>query len=453
VSFDADLEPGTRVAGRYRLLELVGAGAMGSVWAALNETTEREFALKIMNPQAALDPTAVQRFLQEARAAGSLHHPGIVEVYDVGHHVVGGRGGQRLPFLVMELLQGETLESRLAREGQLAPSDVLSLLIEVARGLAAAHEAGIVHRDLKPANLFLHRQPRGSAVKILDFGISKLLGLGASDGVLTVAGVVLGSPPYMSPEQAGGKLDVDARTDVWALGVIAYRALSGRLPFAAPNYNALMLEIIGRDPEPIARMRPELDARFARIIEQCLRKEREQRPRDARALLQLLETLAASDTQSALAQVREPETAQRRPPRRTAALAAVAALTVGVVLVTVNSVRSVAGGGQVLVGPPARSSVEPLSQPAVVSPAQITSPTPATAPAVPGSAQPARAEDAQLEPAPVFNRGTPPKVRASKPARPRSSEPARSAPRVAPNQGTPPPGPPPVNEGVTSSGL
>lgn len=427
-----DLAPADLIGGRYRLIELVGSGAMGSVWAADNELTRRRFALKIMKPEAALDPTAVQRFLQEARAAGGLRHPSIVEVYDVGHCQLGGKGGTRVPFIVMQLLEGETFEALLVRQGRLPEQELLALLYPIAQGLAVAHDAGIVHRDLKPANLFFQGEGARRTPIILDFGISKLLGLGASDGVMTVAGLVLGSPPYMSPEQAGGKLDVDARTDIWALGVIAYRALSGQLPFAAPNYNALMLEIIGAAPRPITELCLELNPGLAALVMQCLSKAREQRPRDARAFSRLLEPLLDGHAETGMGHARD--AAVVGPPRRvalwlglgTVAAAAGLAIALGSTPRAVSPTQPPQAGGQVSPSQPAPPASLALP-PVVPPPVAVPSFTAAAAPSARGQARP----QSSSKRAPARH----------SPARVQAPSAARSL------------APPPVNEGIITPGL
>ncbi len=422
---------------------------MGSVWSAHNEMTERKFALKVMNREAALDPSAVQRFLQEARAAGSLRHPAIVEVYDVGYHDWGRRGSPTLPYLVMELLEGETLEQRLARTTLLPPAEVVHVVHAIASGLSVAHDAGIVHRDLKPANLFFHGPAQ--TPKVLDFGISKLLGVGASDGVLTVTGLVLGSPPYMSPEQAGGKLDVDARSDVWALGVIAYRALSGALPFAAPNYNALMLEIIHTQPTPIQTLCAGLDAKFAAIVMSCLAKDRQQRPATAGELARLLDALSESGSGPTTVELPAAPASRSRLSRfallgALLALAALAAQSTRLYLLRANPIANPEADreGKTLTSPgePGAAAVETSKPPQTVPTfgAESASPPRKTVPDVgKSSAAPIRGANRALQPR-------------AKP-RPLASAGGRDGSPKAVGNRPSPVGPPPVSEGVTSPGL
>jgi serine/threonine protein kinase len=291
---DFELREGLRLGGRYRLLSPLGEGAMAAVWKARNEGTEREFALKLMHPESALDPMAVQRFLQEARAAGCLRHRGIVEVYDVERvasppdDVPSWLNGS--PYLVMELLDGESLEQRLLRSqgGRLPAKELVAIVADAARALSCAHAAGIVHRDVKAANVFLHRDGDGHVVKVLDFGVSKLLDP-MLDASLTRTGTIVGSPAVMSPEQARGERDIDARTDVWALGVLLYRGLSGRYPFEGTNRNAVLRAILADEPQPLDASDPEGTRPLAELVGRCLSKTRDGRPATAAALAEELE--------------------------------------------------------------------------------------------------------------------------------------------------------------------
>jgi len=282
--------PGDLIGGRYRLLRPIGAGGMGTVFSARNESTDREFALKLMQPQVARDPTSLTRFFQEAKASGRLRHRCIVEVYDLGR-IEGDPGDPRTgtPYLVMELLEGEPVDVLLKRLRVLPWGTALRIVADVARALEVAHQQRIVHRDLKPANLFLHRSLEGRVVpKILDFGVSKLVGR-TEEASQTSAGTVVGSPAYMSPEQAAGELDVDRRSDVWSLGVILYRFLSGVQPFKAPNYNALMMMIAREAPPALVERAPELPREVLALVGRCLEKERERRFPTALALAEAID--------------------------------------------------------------------------------------------------------------------------------------------------------------------
>ena len=283
------LHPGLLISGKYRLLRLLGAGGMGSVWAARNELTDRDFAIKFLLPSLAQNKEALHRFFHEARACGQIKHPAVVDVYDMG------QAEDASPYLVMELLEGEGFDQRLARSGTFRPGEAAAWLAFISRGLEEAHVRGLVHRDLKPGNIFFALDDRGDVIpKVLDFGVSKATAPGNGDFVKTTTGAVLGSPAYMSPEQAKGEADIDGRSDVWSLGVILYETLTGSVPFDAPNYNALMLSIITKPHKSAIDEAPGVPIELSKIIDRCLTKERGQRIGTARELAELLEAAAAS---------------------------------------------------------------------------------------------------------------------------------------------------------------
>lgn len=281
------MQPGDLLCERYRLLRLLDVGGMGEVWAAKNELTQKSFAIKFLLPALAERPDALARFVREAETAGRLDHPCIVDVFDVAQ-TEDGRA-----FIVMELLSGESLESRLERVGSLRPMEAAAVVSQVAAGLDAAHRAGIVHRDLSLANVFLARNPEGGRPipKILDFGVSKTLDPVPGE-LRTGEGTILGCPDFMSPEQAMGAEAVDARTDVWSLGVVLYRCLAGTAPFVAKNYNALMAAILTRPHRPITEVVPSVDPDLAAVVEGCLVKEREQRIQSAHEVSERLSAIA-----------------------------------------------------------------------------------------------------------------------------------------------------------------
>ncbi|MEY4549241.1 MAG: hypothetical protein RL685_5436 [Pseudomonadota bacterium] len=260
---------------------------MGEVWAANNELTNRDFAIKFLLKEFASNDEAYNRFVREAETTGKLQHPSIVDVFDVAQTPDGW------PFIVMELLVGEGLDDRLKREGALPPLLVASYFSQISMALDMAHRAGIVHRDLSASNIFLarSREHNGICPKILDFGVSKHLG--PSDGAFqTCHGAVLGNPLYMSPEQARGAEQVDARTDVWSLGVLMYLALTGVAAFASRNYNALMVDIMTRPHRPILEVLPALDRSLVGIVEGCLVKDRTRRIGSASELAERLAAVA-----------------------------------------------------------------------------------------------------------------------------------------------------------------
>ena len=281
------VKSGDLVSRKYRLLRLLAEGGMGEVWSARNERTNRDFAIKFLLPALARHPEALQRFVREAKATGQLRHPNIVSVLDAGMH-------ERRPYLVMELLTGENLDECLVRIGKLRPLHACVVIAQVARAVAHAHQMKVIHRDLSSANIYLSQtsEDEPPVVKVLDFGVSKVLTTERSMRIRTGDGAVLGSPAYMSPEQACGAEGVDERTDVWALGVLLYQCLTGKLPFSAGNYNALMFAIASTPHEPLANYSPGFDSELTELAEACLIKDREHRLESAQAVFDRLERVA-----------------------------------------------------------------------------------------------------------------------------------------------------------------
>jgi serine/threonine-protein kinase len=260
---------------------------MGEVWAARNELTNRDFAIKFLLPEFTENEEAFERFVREAKTTGTLQHPSIVDVYDVAL----GKDGR--PFIVMELLHGEELENLIERKGALSPLKTAAYFAQIAAALSMAHDAGVIHRDLSTNNIFLSRTKDGALVpKILDFGVSKTLGPRFEGQSETCNGAVLGNPIFMSPEQARGAGGVDVRTDVWALGIGMYQSITGQVPFRSANYNALMVEIMSSEHRPILQLVPTLDKELATLIELCLVKDREQRLATAHDLAKRLSSIA-----------------------------------------------------------------------------------------------------------------------------------------------------------------
>ena len=261
--------PGDVIAGRYVLERKLGEGGMGFVWVARSVALDVDVALKMLRPEIA-GAEAVERMAREARTAAQLGHPAMVRVLDFG------RSEQGEPFLVMELLHGEELQTLLLREQRLTAERAAALLLPIIDGLGTAHEKGIVHRDIKPANIFIAADGQGRIQpKVLDFGIAKLDRTHV-DTRLTQIGAVLGSPQYLSPEQAEGLEDVDQRSDIWAVGVLLYELTTGSPPFEAGNYNALIRKIMRDQPKPTSELGAG-DGQFWTIIERCLRKDPGQR--------------------------------------------------------------------------------------------------------------------------------------------------------------------------------
>jgi formylglycine-generating enzyme required for sulfatase activity len=282
----AALEPGRLLAGKYRLIRLLGAGGMGKVHEAINTWTGRRVAVKELHGSVSSDATAVQRFTLEARSASKIAHPNVVDVLDLG---VDPETGSL--FMVQELLTGSTLRQRIADRGRLSLEDVVQIARPALAAIAVAHEAGVVHRDLKPDNIFLARDAAGREVtKLIDFGLSKRL-REHDDLAITEHGRQLGTPYYMSPEQLRGETDLDDRTDVWSLGVVLFEAVAGVRPFPGPTYNELVVQIL-KEPVPrLAEVMPAISPAFSALVERALERDRERRPR-ARELHDALDELA-----------------------------------------------------------------------------------------------------------------------------------------------------------------
>lgn len=273
---------GTLVAGRYRLDGVLGRGGTAIVFDAVHTWTGRRVALKLLRPEFAQDLELVRRFMQEARTAADLAHPNIVEVLDMG-----ADEGDGTVFLVLELLEGETLSGLLARRSRLPSDEAIALLAPVMRALAEAHARGIVHRDVKPDNVFLARGADGTITpKLLDFGMAKMLE--SAWGHATQSGTLVGTPFYMSPEQAQGAPDVGAQSDVWSTGVLLYRAVTGVLPFTGTTPTALLLAIVGEPPASVASLAPEVPPHVARAIDRAILLDRSVRHQSMRTFADAL---------------------------------------------------------------------------------------------------------------------------------------------------------------------
>lgn len=268
--------PGETIAEKYELRSLLGEGGMGSVWLANNRLLDLPVALKLLRADFDVED-AGKRLLQEARATARLDNPAIVQVFDFGHTEQGD------PFIVMELLEGQTLAEILATRGPLGAVEAIRILLPIIDAVAAAHEAGVVHRDLKPANIFVVREQRRTQPKVVDFGIAKMDHGSDPTGGLTRQGEVVGSPGYMSPEQARGESKITLRTDVWALCVVLYECITGGSPFRGDNYNAWLRAIIEDTVKPTVELGVG-DAALWMIIERGLRKSADERWVSMRAL-------------------------------------------------------------------------------------------------------------------------------------------------------------------------
>jgi len=277
---------GETIGERYRLDGTLGEGGMGIVYAATHIVTRKRFALKVLRGDYAADARTRQRFLREARAACAVRHPNVVQIHDV-LELPGG-----VPAMVMELLEGETLANKLARDGRLDVAALARVMLPVLSAVGTAHELGIVHRDLKPENIFLAGARGGDVdVKVLDFGIAKLTateGDAAQSGGLTGTGSMLGTPYYMSPEQSFGDKDVDHRADVWSLGVIFYECLCGERPTQAENIGQILKIVMTDRIRPLAERAPELPPAVTALVGRMLQQERTRRPHDLREVVEVL---------------------------------------------------------------------------------------------------------------------------------------------------------------------
>ncbi len=275
--------PGELIAGRYRVERVIGQGGMGIVVAVQHVQLEQRFAIKFLIGHGVGESVQVARFFREARAAAQVKSEHVTRVVDTGTLETGE------PYIVMECLDGHDLESELAAKGPLPVAEAIDYVLQACEAIAEAHALGIVHRDLKPANLFLARRGDGSiCVKVLDFGISKVVTAATPEPALTATHSVMGSPMYMSPEQIRSSKSVDARTDIWSLGVILFELLSGQTPFAAETLSAMLARIIADPPTQLSALKPELPKELEATIMACLEKDPNHRPPSLMALTEAL---------------------------------------------------------------------------------------------------------------------------------------------------------------------
>jgi serine/threonine protein kinase len=300
------LSTGDIIDSKYRIIRLIGEGGMGAVYEGENVRIHRRVAIKVLHAAVAENQDAVQRFEREAQAAGRIGSEHIVEVLDLGNLADGDR------YMVMEFLEGDSLSDRIRNRGRLTPAEIYPLAVQILEGLKAAHGAGIIHRDLKPDNAFLLKSRKGQAdfVKLLDFGISKFSQLSGESGFsMTRTGSVMGTPYYMSPEQAKGAKGMDQRADLYAVGVILYECLTGQVPFNADTFNELLFKIVLEEPPPLPQLVPDLDPGFAAIVGKGMAREPAHRFQTAEEFqASLVEWAQTGATPQAIA------AAQSRPP-------------------------------------------------------------------------------------------------------------------------------------------
>jgi serine/threonine protein kinase/Tol biopolymer transport system component len=337
----------------YKITSFLGAGGMGEVYCAVDTRLGRDVAIKLLPSSGPMDPDRLRRFEQEARAAGKLNHPNVLTIYDIGTQ-------DDSPYIVSELLRGETLRELLSR-APLPPRLVIDYAVQIARGLAAAHEAGIVHRDLKPENLFVTKDGR---IKILDFGLAKLkpgpvdINPDVSTRLMgTAPGVVMGTVGYMSPEQVRAQ-EVDHRSDIFAFGAILYEMLNGRRAFEGDSAVEVLNAILKEEPPEFSEPKREVAPALSRVVRHCLKKSREERFQSVADVAFYLEALpAAADVQTSA----EISTAPRPRRRRWLSLIAVAAAASAIALAAAIMIWKFRPAGQNWENPLAYAHIERIT--------------------------------------------------------------------------------------------
>jgi serine/threonine-protein kinase len=343
---------GSTLAERYRLTRKIGEGGMGTVYEATHVVIAKPVAVKVLREKYVDRPEVAQRLVQEARLASSIRHEHIVDITD------SGRTEDGRTFVVMELLDGQSLAELLRHEGPLPEPRAISLVRQVASALGAAHERRIVHRDVKPENIFLVEREGRDFVKVVDFGISKSMRAGEEPAAeslrLTHTGMVLGTPLYMSPEQARGDEDLDHRIDIYALGVILYECLTGEVPFRGTNYNGIIAQVANQEATPPRKLRPELRISEAaeRVVTKAMAKSRDERYPTMEAFAADLQRVEAGDA------VEAPLPVEKRDGRAWWQIPALALILI-------------AGGVAAFLGGKARERASPSVPRPIVSPAPV----------------------------------------------------------------------------------
>ena len=305
---DGTLEEGVVIAERYRLDKPIGHGGMATIWQGTHLTLRTPIAIKFIELIGPRRQRMRERFLREARVAAAVRHRDVVDILDFGT-TTDGR-----PFMVMELLVGQTLAERMTRGPEMSVGDAVNIVARVLSGLAAVHAAKIVHRDLKPENIFLVEHDEGIDPKLLDFGVSRAVGATDLESVMpTMENAIVGTPQYMSPEQARGLPDVDHRSDIWSVGVIMYELLTGKLPYDSQAIGDVIIQIATEDPPDFAELRPDLAGPVDAVVKKAMRRDREERYADAREMRAAL-LAAVAETAAALAAASTKNEARARIP-------------------------------------------------------------------------------------------------------------------------------------------
>jgi serine/threonine-protein kinase len=287
-----DAHAGLILDGKYKLIEKLGEGGMGAVYLGMHQYIGKKVAVKFLHREYAANQEVLARFYREARAATEIGHRSIIEVHDMGISPQGE------PYLVMEYLEGESLGAVLRRNGPLDLATSCAVMEQVLLALQAAHDKGIVHRDLKPENIFFTIRPgEPPLVKLIDFGISKITRENI-DTKLTQTGSLLGTPSYMSPEQARGDTEIDNRSDLYSIGVVLYQMLTGRLPFEGANYNKLLIKVLTENPLPPSEANPAFPIEAEALLLRALAKAREDRFQSATEMLDALKQVSAFNSRT-----------------------------------------------------------------------------------------------------------------------------------------------------------
>src|SRR6185503_19128264 len=280
---------GQTLASKYLIEKLIKRGGMGSVYLGKHILMDKTVAIKVLRPSLAMDDDVVRRFSREAKAASRISHPHAVSVTDFGESENG------VVFLVMEYLDGQTLKEIIKSEGQMGLNRAVEIIRQVSGALDAAHEQGVVHRDLKSDNIMLSQTNGGDWAKVLDFGIAKIQQTETPDADITAANLVIGTPQYMSPEQCSQSTTIDARSDIYSLGIIIYEMLAGQLPFTGESPTVIMMKQVQDPPPSILDVRPDLPATISALISKSLAKQPADRFQKAGELLAALSQAFASD--------------------------------------------------------------------------------------------------------------------------------------------------------------